>query len=313
MKISRITLYNVAIATLFFVSCNSTTSENLSTPTSGKEIIVCDETFQPIIEDEIHVFLSTYDQAFIQPIFQNENSAMNSLIKDSTHLAIVSRRLTKEEKNHFESKQLFPKEILIAYDAIAMVVNPSNKDTMLTISQLKDIFTGKITTWDQLNNTSNHSKIKIVFDNPNSSTVSYIKKNICNNAPITDAVSALTNKEVIEKVSSEKNSIGVIGVNWISDRDDSTCMNFLKTVNVIALSNESTATYSNSFKPYQGYIATGQYPIRREVFCILTEPRSGLCSGFVSFLTCDRGQRVILKSGLLPATQTIRLVEVNSN
>ena len=309
----KFVIYGFAAVCFFLAGCSSNTGKKLSTPTSGKETIACDETFKPIIEDEIHVFNAIYDQAKVSSVYKTEDSAINSLIKESTHLAIVTRRLTDNEKKHFESKQLVPREILIAYDAIAIIEHPSNKDSMLTMSQLSDIFTGKITKWDQLNCRNNHKNIKIIFDNPNSSTVSYVTNNITKKAPVQNAVSALTNKEVIQKVSEEENSIGIIGVNWISDRDDSTCMNFLKAIRVVALSNENTATYSNSYKPYQGYIATGEYPIRRELLCLLTEPHSGLCSGFVSFLTSDRGQRVILKSGILPATQTLRLVEVNSN
>jgi phosphate transport system substrate-binding protein len=313
MKIPNFFILFFAFSIFSIISCNNNSTKILSTPTSGTEIIACDETFKPIIEDEIRVFTALYDQTTIDAKYGTENSALNLLLKDSTNLAIVTRRLTENERKHFESKQIFPKEMLIAYDAIAIIEHPSNNDSMLTINQLKDIFTGKITNWNQLNVKNNNKKIKVVFDNPNSSTINYITKNICNNSPITNAVAANTNKEVIEKISKEENSIGIIGVNWISDRDDSTCMNFLKSIRVIALTNENKATYSNSFKPYQGYIATGEYPIRRELLCVLTEPRSGLCSGFLSFITSDKGQRIILKSGLLPATQTIRLVEVNSN
>jgi phosphate transport system substrate-binding protein len=309
----KLSIYGFSILCLSFAGCNSNTGVKLSTPTSGKETIACDETFKPIIEEEIHVFNSLYEQAKISSVYQTENNAIGALLKDSTHLAIVTRRLTDAEKKQFESMQLVPRELLIAYDAIAIIEHPSNRDSMLTMSQLSNIFTGKITKWDQLNCKNNHKNIKIIFDNPNSSTITYVTQNITKNAPIQNAVSALTNKEVIQKVSEEENSIGIIGVNWISDRDDSTCMNFMKAIRVVALSNQNIATYGNSYKPYQGYIATGEYPIRRELICLLTEPHSGLCSGFVSFLASDRGQRVILKSGILPATQTLRLVEVNSN
>jgi phosphate transport system substrate-binding protein len=308
----RVCLFVTSVS-FIAVSCDATVIKELSTPTSGTETIICDETFKPIIEDEKNVFESLYQNATIQAQYKNENDAIDCLLKDSTHLAIVTRRLSNEEKGYFESKQLFPKEVLIAYDAIAIIVHPSNNDTMLTLNQLKDVFTGKISRWDQLNDKRNHAEIKVIFDNPKSSTVSYITKNICNNMPITNAVSALTNQEVIDKVSREENSIGIIGANWISDRDDTTCMNFMKRIKVVALTSENTANYSNCFKPYQAYIATGDYPIRRELLCLLTEPRSGLCSGFVTFLASERGQRIILKSGLLPATQTIRIVHVNSN
>lgn len=73
------------------------------------------------------------------------------------------------------------------------------------------------------------------------------------------------------------------------------------------LSGSST---ENSYKPFQAYIALGNYPMRRRIYLILSEPRNGLASGFTSFVTSDWGQRIILKSGILPATQPVRLVNV---
>ena len=57
-------------------------------------------------------------------------------------------------------------------------------------------------------------------------------------------------------------------------------------------------------------IALNEYPLIRDVYAVLTDPRMGLASGFTSFLTSDRGQRIILKAGILPATQPVRIVDV---
>jgi phosphate transport system substrate-binding protein len=88
-------------------------------------------------------------------------------------------------------------------------------------------------------------------------------------------------------------------------------MGFLDKINVIAVSKEDVATGDNSFQPYQAYLANGQYAFTRYVYAILADPRIGLTSGFTSFLSGDRGQRIILKSGLLPVTQPVRIIQVN--
>ena len=67
---------------------------------------------------------------------------------------------------------------------------------------------------------------------------------------------------------------------------------------------------ANSFKPYQAYLALRQYPLTHDVFILVNDPRNGLPTGLMTFLTKDRGQRIILKSGLVPATQPVRLVNV---
>jgi phosphate transport system substrate-binding protein len=98
-------------------------------------------------------------------------------------------------------------------------------------------------------------------------------------------------------------------VNWISDSQDSVSEKFLKSVRVVEVGS-STSEYC---KPFQGYIAEGSYPFCRDLYMISRETFSGLGTGFVSFVAGDQGQRIILKSGLVPATMPIRLIEVKKD
>lgn len=119
-----------------------------------------------------------------------------------------------------------------------------------------------------------------------------------------------TNREVIDYVARTPDAIGIIGVNWLSDRNDSTGLSFSKEVRVMSVSAADKATPSNSYKPYQAYLYYGDYPLARSIYALLNDPRSALPWGFASFLASDRGQRIILKSGLVPATQPVRVVNV---
>ena len=301
------------ILIILFFSCNSKT-QYLDTPTSGSINISVDETFQPIGKAEIDVFEGIYNSALINSTYNSEIEAFNLLLKDSVRLIICSRKLTTKEKEFFESKKFFPKEIKIANDAIAIIVNPENTDTLISIDMLKKILTGKITNWKQLYPNSKLEKLKFVFDNPNSGTIRYLIDSVCKGENISDKLTALNkNSDVVEYVSKTKNAIGIIGVSWVSDKDDTTALSFLSKVKVMAVSNELKPTYENSFQPYQAYIATNQYPLIREIYIINSEPRTGLASGFTSFVASERGQRIILKSGILPATQPIRIIKVNDD
>src|SRR5205823_11249636 len=97
-----------------------------------------------------------------------------------------------------------------------------------------------------------------------------------------------SNAEVIDYVSNNKNAIGIISVNWISDRDDPTANKFLNKVKVVALSPPDSSKYSKEyFKPYQAYVALKQYPLIRDVFIINREGRNGLGTGFAAFVAGD--------------------------
>src|SRR5204863_2772001 len=81
------------------------------------------------------------------------------------------------------------------------------------------------------------------------------------------------NTEVVNYVSQNKNALGVIGVNWISDSDDSTAIKFRKEVRVLRVVTEESA---RGKQPYQAYIANGTYPFVRYIYMINRQGRSGL-------------------------------------
>ena len=135
---------------------------------------------------------------------------------------------------------------------------------------------------------------------------------VCGGKPLsTGNVSALkTNQQVINYVAENPGAMGVIGVNWLGDRSDTTNLSFRQEIRVMAVSAEDVATPVNSYKPYKAYLYYGNYPWARSIYALLNDPRSGLPWGFASFMTSDKGQRIILKSGLVPATQPVRIVHV---
>ncbi|MFV0580841.1 MAG: PstS family phosphate ABC transporter substrate-binding protein [Parabacteroides gordonii] len=293
-------------------SCNSRkTNSPDDTPTSGVIAIASDGCFAPIIEEEIAVFESLYKEAGIVPFFSGETETINRLLHDSTRLVIASRPLTREETEYMNAKKLFPKSINIATDAIALIVNKQNTDSLIGIPSIKEILTGKVKDWKELSGNNKSGKIEVVFDNPNSGIVRYAIDSICGGEPFAGNLHAMEgNRQVMNYVAQSPGALGIIGVNWISNPLDSTCMSFADNIKVMAVSRYKNATATNSFKPYQAYIALKEYPMTRSVYLILSEPRMGLASGFTTFITSDRGQRIILKSGILPATQPVRLVNV---
>lgn len=298
---------------LFIVGCHKkkTGDTYTDTPTTGKVSIAVDETFQPIIAAELPVFHAMYKYASIQPIYLPENAAINLLLHDSVRLAVVSRPLTIKEMNFFHSRKFFPKEVPVAVDGIAVLVNPSNPDTLFSVSQLRKMMLGEISDWNQVNPSSKSGKVKVVFDNPNSSIVRFIVDSITKTGNLGNQLSAMSyNLDVVDFISKNPNAIGLIGVSWISDSRDLKSLSFLKKVKVAGISASEVATAENSYQPFQAYIATGKYPLTRFVYMILSEPRAGLGTGFTSFVASDKGQRIILKTGVLPYTQPVRMVKI---
>ena len=302
------------IVLLVFASCKEVKKDRFTdTLTSGVIPITVDETFEPIIQEEINVFEAIYTDAGIVPQYTSELDAINLLLKDSVRLAITTRPLSSKEEEYLKSKKFEPHSYKLALDGIALIVNKSNPDTLITVDQFRQILIGKATKWNEVYPNSNLGKITLVFDNPNSSTVRYAIDSICGGLPLSENLNAQQkNIEVLNYVAKNPSAIGVIGVNWLSNKVDTTNLTFNDVVRVMSVSNEVIATEENSYKPYQAYLYYGYYPLTRNVYIINNDPRTSLPSGFTSFLTSDRGQRIILKSGLVPVTQPIRVVNVKN-
>ena len=311
---------NLKIAICIFIlsflqfACTENKKSPTDTPTTGLIDIAVDESFTPIMESEINVFEGLYREASIIPRFLPETDAFKLLLSDSVRMIVVTRDLNAQEKKYFEEKNFFPKTIKIASDGIAFILNKENQDTIFTTKIIKGILTGKYKYWNEINPKRKKEEIKVVFDNPNSGTVHYAIDSICFGNKFSPQVSAVeTNKAVIEFVKNNPLSIGIIGGSWISNREDSTSLSFLNTIKVASITRDSLINGQNAYAPYQAYVALHKYPYVRNIYIVISEPRTGLASGLTSFITSDRGQRIILKSGIVPATQPLRIISVRDN
>lgn len=302
---------SIFVSITFLMACSGDTGkpEPTDTPTSGDVNVVVDESFQKLFDTQIYTFESIYKNAHVHVNYLPENEALTMMMNDSCKVVVMCRDITSAERKSFEAKNLFPKSTKIAEDAIVLLVNPENMDTILTVDQVKSILLGKDSIWNQLNKDSKLEGIKVVFDNAGSANARYMKDTLLQGKDFSSNVFAVkSNPEVVEYVSTHKNAIGVLSVNWVSDIDDSLTTNTLKKVKMVAIAKDAD---SEPLKAYQAYIKTKEYPFTRSVYMINRQTRAGLGMGFVSFVAGDKGQLMILKAGLIPAVAPVRLVQVN--
>lgn len=286
---------------------DKTTGKTLDTPTTGEIDVWVDEGYRPVVESAIDVFDSIYRQAKIKAHYVSEGEAVAALIRDSVQVIVIPRKLGADELKYFTQRGFTPKMTPIAQDAVAFILNPSNPNTLFTRDQLRDVMSGKIAKWSDLDPASKLGAIRLVFDNPLSGSVRYVKDSICAGAPLPPNASALnTNAEVIDYVAKNPTALGIIAANIISDTDDSGVQAFRRE---IRLADVAEAPGKEGYGPYQAYMAEGNYPYKRTLYVINAQARPGLGLGFASYLAGD-AQRLILKDGLLPTNAVTRLIEV---
>lgn len=307
--------YSLVILTLSllsgFYSCDQTgkKAEPTDTPTSGEVNIAIDESYSLLFDTQIYTFESLYENATVHARYLPETDALQALMNDSVKVVVINRALNESEKQSFKAQNIYPIETKIAEDAIAFVVNNENPDTNLLFNQVEKILNGTDTTWKQVNPNSTIGKLNIIFDNPNSANARYIADFSKQSKLPANAFAVKSNADVVEYVSKNKGALGVISVNWISDKDDSTSIGFLEKIKVIGISKDAESELF--YKPYQAYIKTKDYPFCRDVYMINRQTRAGLGKGFVSFVAGTKGQLIILKMGLVPAIAPVRMIQIN--
>lgn len=301
----------VIILALFSCTSRQEGTSYKETATRGDIKIAVDEAYQLLADSQISVFEGLYKYANIVPVYASEDSILKLFLEDSVRLMITNRELTANEVAYLKEKLIIPRTTRIAYDAIAFILNRSNPDTLIRYNTLRDIFKGDVTSWKMINPGSKLGDLSIVFDNQGSGNLRAIMKKFQLEGVLPEyCYSANSNPDVITYVENHPEAIGLISVNWISDRDDSITHNFLNRVKVAAITSELFSEGDDFYKPHPAYIADKSYPFIRDVYAINRETFTGLGRGFIQFVAGDQGQRIVLKMGMLPATMPIRLVQI---
>jgi phosphate transport system substrate-binding protein len=303
--------YIIMVLALSMTSClNGGKNKITETPTSGNIKILVDESFRPLLETEVYTFTSIYHYANIQNVYKSEVDIVNDFMNDSARVMVTSRKLTDDQIKYLRDTLVVARTHTFAYDAIALVTHRENADTLIKYQEVKDIFTGKITRWKEINGKTKLDKIRVIFDNAKSGNIRFFKErfDIAGQLP-SNFFAVNSNEEVIDFVEKNKDAIGLISVNWISDKDDSTSRSFIKRVNVLAVS-QAFMDDNSYYRPQQGFLYDRSYPFVRDVYLISRETFAGLGSGFINWACAEQGQRIVLKSGLVPATMPIRLVQI---
>jgi len=296
---SRVAIYFIA---LFAVSCGqSSGTKEKDTPTSGNICIASDDELMSLTKAEVNVYRMLYHNAVIRPVYKPEDSAFLMLRSDSVRLIVASRKLSPSEETYFKDRQFVPEQVKIATDAITFIVNNNNPDILLSVEQIKAIFAGTINNWQQLGG-KQQDAISVVFDHEGSGNSRYIQQNLLNGSKFPSYCFALHNSdEVINYVSKNVNALGVIGLNRISNVYDSTVTKALANIKVVAISAKESANAADFYQPGLESLENGQYPLCRDIYIISCEPYTGLGSGFLAFVTSNKGERIIYREGLLPA------------
>lgn len=295
------------ISLLLIAACNNQKAGNHrnDSPRKGTIYLSIDESYKPVMEEQIKIFESGNPETHLIAQYKPEADCLKDFFRDTLNrMVIVTRGLTDaEDRFMLDSLNYRPGWDKIATDAIAVIVNVKSTDTLFTLHRLQLQLTGEL----------NRSQ-PIVFDGLNAtSTVRFISDSILRGEKFDTSVvkAARNSKEVIDYVSKNEGAIGLVGISWIGNAEDTAQLNLLKKVK-IAYVQCGQCKDSPYVKPMQASILTRRYPLVRSLYYMIKENYFGLGSAFVNFLKYERGQLIFRRAYLGPVMDfDIRNVKIN--
>lgn len=253
--------------------------------------VSADESFKPIIDEQVKVYQANYPGAKIMVHYKPEAECLKDLLTDSVRMIIVTRSYTKDEKDFIiDSLNVSPESMVVARDAITLIVNTQSNDTVFKMQDVSAILKGSFT-----------KNLIPVFDGVKAtSTVRFIIDSVLHGDSLTPkAMAARSSEGVIDYVSKNPDVIGFIGVSWIGNPEDTAQQSFLTRVKMIKIENPVRPGYY--VVPTQANIYIKRYPMVRDLVYILKENYKGLGNGFADFMSGEIGQLIFRRAYLMPA------------
>jgi len=278
---------------LFFIfsACSEEkTDPNQDTRDKGTINISADESFKPVIEAQVQVYEADHPNAKLKVHYKPEAECLSDLTTDSVRMVIVAKRIDEEEISFLQdSLNEATTQMMMAYDAIAVIIHPDEEIRRFTMNEIKEILQGKF-----------RKNLIPVFDGLKAtSTVRFIVDSVLRGDSLTSkALAARSSEGVVDYVSKNPDAVGFIGVSWIGNKDDAQQQSFLTKVRLAEM--ECKYLPGQYVQPIQVNIYNGLYPLTRELVFILKENHKGLGHGFSDFMTTERGQLIFRRAYLVP-------------
>lgn len=243
------------------------------------------DTVLPLSQKEAESYKKANPKTTVSVTGGGSGVGISALLTGTTDIAQASRKIKFDEKQKLQKGGKTAKEVIIAYDALAVVVHPSNKVTKLTREQLEGIFTGKIKNWKELGG----EDIKIIpySRETSSGTYEFFKEHVLKNKNYKNGILSMpATGAIVQSVSQTKGAIGYIGLAYLS-----------KGVKAVSVSYNSGKTYT---EPSVANAKNKTYPIVRPLYYYYEIKSESKVKSFIDYVLSTSGQKIVSEVGFVP-------------
>lgn len=264
---------------LTLIGCGRSQQETESIQIKGSDTMV------NLVQAWAEEFMKDNPNSFVAVTGGGSGAGIASLLNKTCDIAACSRKMEVKELTLAKSKGIKPKEFIVALDGIAVVVHPSNPIEKLTLAQLADVFTGKITEWKEIG--GKEGKIVVLSREVNSGTYVYFKKHVLGDGEYTKEALLLPSSQAIaDEVAQNPNAIGYYGLGYLSPNQKA-----------IALAKDKNSSF---VKPTLLDVKNGNYYISRPLLMYTNSQPTGVVKRFVDFVMSQEGQKIVEELDFVP-------------
>lgn len=252
----------------------------------GKELTIKgSDTVLPLTQSEAEAFGQKNAGARLIVTGGGSGTGITALMDENTDIAMSSRKIKLDERMALEAAKKPFKEVIVAHDALGVIVHPSNKVSQLTREQLEGIFTGKITNWKDLG--GDNMKIVVYSRETSSGTYEFFKEHVMNKKNYASSVLNMpATGGIIESVAETKGAIGYVGLAY-----------FEKTVKPVHISFDQGKSF---VEPSMANAKNLTYPITRPLYYYYLTATEKSVKPFMDFVLSDEGQKIVERVGYVP-------------
>ena len=243
------------------------------------------DTLLPLAQKAAENYSEKNPSAHVTVTGGGSGVGLSSLREGTTDIAMASRRIKFDERVRMQQAGRPVEELTVAFDALAVIVHPSNPVSRLTREQLEGIFRGKITNWKQVG--GEDRKIVVYSRETRSGTYEFFKESVLKHRNYMPAVLSMpATGAIIQSVSQTPGAIGYVGLAYLNPE-----------VKALAVSYDGGGSY---VAPTFDNARSKSYPIVRPLYFYYTKSNEAAVRPLVDYLTSDEGQAMVASIGFIP-------------
>ena len=247
------------------------------------------DTMLPLVQALSEMYMENQKEEVVTVTGGGSGTGITALLNNSVDMAMASRSLKMSEKIKLRNASKPYKEIVVAFDALSVIVNPENKVKKLTKEELKKIFTGEITNWKEVG--GDDARIVVYTRESSSGTYEFMKGFVMDKKEFAKtAISTASNSGMVQSVSQTPGAIGYCGLAYLED---------------IIMPIRVSFDGSNYVKPSFKNALYRKYPISRPLYFYHLEENSSKVKNFVEFALTELGQRLVTHKGYIPVDVSV--------